>query len=89
MTHDELIAKAIEQLRKSERAFERSDKVPPEIRRLKADEMHRRTIRDAVFIRFEADDERGCIEITLDTQTGEALETKFIPPKKKTDANAA
>jgi hypothetical protein len=89
MTHDELIAKAIEALRKTERAFARSDKVPPEIRRLKADEMHRRTIRDCVFIRFEAEDERGCIEIVLDAQTGQVLDTKFIPPKKKTDDNAA
>ena len=89
MTHDELIEKAVERLRKVERAFEHSDKVSAEVRRLKVDEMHKRTIRDAVFIRFEADDDRGCIELVMDSQTGDMLDNKFIPPKKKNDDNAA
>jgi hypothetical protein len=89
MTHDELIEKAVERLRKVEGLFERSDKVPSEMRRLKADEMHKRTIREAVFIRFEADDNRGSIELVMDRETGVMLANKFIPPLKKTDDRGA
>ncbi len=89
MTHDELMAIAVERARKALRSFERWEKAPAEMRRLKVDEMHRRTIRDAVFIRIEADDDRGCIEFVLDSQTGEMLENKFINPKKKTDATGS
>jgi len=86
MSQEDLIAIAVEQLRKTQGALERVEKIPPEIQRLKVDEMHKRTIRDALFIRFEADDGRGCIEILLDSQKGDVLDTKFIPPKKRAEA---
>jgi hypothetical protein len=89
MTHDQLIAKAVERLRKTEDTFDRlNDKVPADIRRLKVDEMLKRTIRDAVVICFESDDDRGRIEVVMDSQTGDMLENRFIPPKKS-DANVA
>jgi hypothetical protein len=79
----------VDRLRKSERSFERlGDKVSPEVRRLKVDDMPRRTIRDAVVIQFEADDDRGRIEVVIDSHTGEMIESRFFPPpRKETDAN--
>jgi len=89
MTHEELLAAAVDRLRKTERTFERfGDKVSQDVLRLKVDEMPKRTIRDAVVICFEADDNRGRIEVVMDSQTGEMIANKFIPPKKK-DANCA
>lgn len=84
MTHEELLTMAVDSLRKSQRGFERlGDKVSPEVRRLKVDEMLKRTICDAVVIKFEADDERGRIEVVMDSNTGAIIERKFIPPKNK------
>jgi hypothetical protein len=85
MSNDELIAKAVEHLHKVERILDRSEKVSPEVRRLKVDEMQKHTLQEAVFIRFEAHDNRGCIEVVMDSQTGEILDNKFIPPKKDDD----
>jgi len=80
MSHDKLIAKAVEALRRTERAFERhADKIGADVRRLKVDQMPRRTIRDAVFVAFEADDDRRRIEVVMDSKTGEILDNKFIP----------
>lgn len=89
MTQDELIEKAVERLRKAQHLFERSEKVPAEFRRLKVDELHAHTIREAVFIRFEATDDCGSIEVVMDSQTGEMLANKFLSPKRKSDDNAA
>lgn|GEM_PF-6158880 len=75
----------MERLRKVGGLFERSDKVSTEMRRLKVDEMHKRTFREAVFIRFEADDDRGSIEVVMDNETGVMLANRFIPPAKKTE----
>jgi len=47
--------------------------------------MHKRTFREAVFIRFEADDDRGSIEVVMDNETGVMLANRFIPPAKKTE----
>ncbi len=89
MTHDELIAKAVEQLKKSEQAFERhADKVSADVRRLKVDQMLKRTVRDAVVISFEGNDAPGRIEIVMDSHTGQIIESKFIPAKGKTDGEA-
>lgn len=89
MTNDELIEKAVERLRTVERLIERSDKVPSAMRRLKADEMHKRTIREALFIRFEADDDRGSIEVVMDRETGVMVANQLVPPPKNADHHAA
>ena len=90
MTQDEFIAKAVEALRRTERAFERhADKIGADVRLLKVDQMPKRTIRDAVFITFEADDDRGRIEVVMDSKTGEMLDNKFIPPNKPSDESSA
>jgi len=66
MTHDELLGKAMEELRKVGRAFERhADKLGAEVRWPNVDELPKRTIRDAVCISFEANDDRGRIEMVM------------------------
>jgi hypothetical protein len=86
MTHDELLAAAVDRLRKVEGALGRAgDKVSALIRRLKVDEMPLRTIRDAVVIQFEAHDDRGRIEVVMDSQTGEMIGHKYLPPIRNTD----
>ena len=80
MTHEELIAKALERVRVHER---HAEKLPDEVRGLKVDEMPRRTVRDAAVVYFESDSTTGRIEVVLDSRSGEVLEVKLIPPKEK------
>ena len=82
MTHEELIAKAVEGVRLYER---HAEKVPDTIRGLRVDEMHRRTVREAAVVYFESDSTTGRIEVVLDSRSGKVLEVKLIPPKEKTD----
>jgi hypothetical protein len=83
MTHDELLAKAIEWLRKWE------SRLPERVRDVTVDRLPKRRIRDAVVIDFESDDNRGKIRITLDRDTGEMLGASHAPPTKKSDDHAA
>jgi hypothetical protein len=82
MTHEELIAKAVERVRLYER---HAQKAPDRIRGLKVDEMPRRTVREAAVVYFESDSTTGRIEVVLDSHSGEVLEIKLIPPKEKAD----
>ncbi len=86
MTHEELIAKAVERLRVFERL---ADKVPRKIKGLNVDALPRRTVREAVVIYFESDPDDGHIEVVVDSRSGEVIETKFIPPKESRDEKAS
>jgi hypothetical protein len=67
MTHEELLTKAIEWLRA------REPRLPKRFRRLTVDCLPKSRVRDAVVIEFEADDNRGRIQITVDKETGSIL----------------
>jgi hypothetical protein len=82
MTHEELIAKALERVRLHER---HAEKLPEKIRGLKVDEMPRRTVREAAVVYLESDSTTARIEVVLDRRSGEVLEVKLIPPKEKSD----
>jgi len=82
MTHEELIAKAVERVRLYER---HAGKVPEKVRGLTVDKLPRRTVREAAVVYFESDCTTGRIEVVLDSRSGEVLEHKLIPPNEKTD----
>jgi hypothetical protein len=84
MTNDEIIAKAVEHLRRFETHF--GDAQPPELRQLSVDDLPKRrvgSVREIVQVYFECDDNQGKIEVSLDYRTGECLEAKFVPPTGK------
>ena len=67
MTHDELLASAIEHLRRLEA---RCKNASPNLSVIKVDQLLKRRVRDAVVINFEGDDECGHIVAVVDRETG-------------------
>lgn len=76
MTHDELINKAIESLRKLE------PRMSEAVRGVTVDRLPKRRVRDAAVIDFESDENVGRIQVTMESDTGELIWAKHVPPKK-------
>jgi len=76
MTQDELLTKAIEVLRKLQPQM-KSDR----IRDVTVDRLPKRRVRDAVVIDFESDENVGKIQVTMERDTGEMINAKYVPPK--------
>jgi hypothetical protein len=84
MTHDELVAKAIEWLRRFEA------KMPDRLRGVTTDRLPKRRVREAVVIDFTSDDDRGSIRVVMERDTGDLIEASHSPPKaNKADDNGA
>jgi hypothetical protein len=81
MTHEELLTKAIEWLRKME------PRLPKRVTDLSG--LPKSRVRDAVVIDFESDEGPASIQITLDRETGVVLFANWPTPTKKSDDNAA
>ena len=80
MTHDELVAKAIEHLR----SVEARRKIPLEkLRSLSVDQLPKRRVRDAVVVYFESADEGGGrIQAFLDRESGDMISASYFPGKE-------
>ena len=85
MTHEELLNKAMEALRKLEPQMQRHER----IRGVTVDRLPKRRVRDAVVINFKSDEDVGSIEVTMERDTGKMIGAKHAPPKKKSDDKAA
>jgi hypothetical protein len=86
MSHDELIAKAIEWLRRIER------EMPDGMLGGSVDKMPKRQVRDAVVIDFSSDEDIGTIQVVMERDTGAPIGATHTPPKTKnetTDEDAA
>jgi hypothetical protein len=84
MTHDELITKAIEWLRKIE------PRMPERIRDVTVDRLPKRRVRDAVVIDFSSEADCGTIQVVIERDTGAIIGTSHAPPKgKPKDENLA
>ena len=77
MTHDELLAKAIERLRIIE------PMMTERMRDVTAARLPKRRFRDAVVIDFSSDENRGTIQVVMERETGAVIGTQFVPPKPK------
>jgi hypothetical protein len=77
MTHDELITKAEEWLRKIER------EMPECMRDGSVDQMPKRQVRDAVVIDFSSDEDIGTIQVVMERDTGAPIGATHTPPKTK------
>jgi hypothetical protein len=76
MTHDELLASAIEHLRRLEARLKNAS---PNLSAIKVDQLLTRRIRDAVVIYFDGDDECGRIIAVVDRQTGAIIKASTRP----------
>ncbi len=76
MTHDELIARAIEWLRKFE------PRMPDRLRGVTAERLPKRRVRDAVVIDFTSDEDRGRIQVVMERDTGDLIGVTHCPPKE-------
>ena len=81
MTHDELLNKAIESLRRQEPRMQMHEGVCG----VTVDQLPKRRVRDAVVIDFESDENIGRIQVTMERDTGKMIGSKYAPPKKKLD----
>ena len=79
MTHDELVAKAIELLRQIE------PKLPDHIRRVTVDQLPKWRLRDAVVIDFSSDEDLGRIEVMMECDTGDLIAVSHAPPGQEAD----
>ncbi len=77
MTRKELVAKAIECLRKIE------PELPDGLRDISVDQLPKRRIRSAVVINFSSDENRGSIEVFMDRDTGALIAVSHTPPRNK------
>ena len=79
MTHDELLAKAIEHLRAVE---SRRKNTPERLATVTVDLLPRRRVRDAVVVYLESDSpDGGHIQAVLDRESGDMLAATYSPPK--------
>lgn len=85
MTHDGLLNKAIESLRKLEPRMRTNERV----RDVTVDRLPKRRVRDAVVIDFESDDNNGSIQVTMERDTGKMIWAHHAPPKEKPNAASA
>ena len=83
MTHEELLSKALEALRKLE------PRMPEQVRDVTVDRLPKRQVRDAVVIDFKSDENVGSIQVTMERDTGQMIGVKHAPPKKKRDDHAS
>ena len=82
MTHDELLARAVEKLRKLEA---RRKDVPERLRTVTVDQLPKRRIRDAVVIEFEGGAAGARIQIFMELESGDMISASYSPPN---DASA-
>ena len=79
MTHDELVAQAIEWFRQIE------PKMPDHIRRVTVDQLPKWRVRDAVVIDFSSDEDLGRIEVMMERDTGDLIAVSHAPPGQEAD----
>ena len=83
MTHDELLAKAVEHLRSREA---RRKDAPERLRAIVVDQLPKRRVRDAVVIYFEsAEAGGGRIQAFIDRESGDMISASYFPAKEQVE----